>query len=233
MPARGETGIRKRSGLSFPSNRTDPPSAVLEFRHLPNPIPYEEGLRIQENLVDQILAGTVGDTVLLLEHEPVYTIGRLRDQSSLRDATQLPFPVFETNRGGQATYHGPGQLVGYPILDLTPRGKDLHRHLRALEDALIRTCSVFGVSATRRPGLTGVWVENRKLASIGVGVRKWISMHGFAINITARSLPPFFAITPCGLDGVSMTSISSEAGREITVAEAAEVVETELRRLFG
>lgn len=141
--------------------------------------------------------------------------------------------MFETNRGGQATYHGPGQLVGYPLLDLTPRGKDLHAHLRALEEALIRTCSVFGVRAARRDGLTGVWVEDRKLASIGVGVRKWVSMHGFAINITKLSLPPFLAITPCGLDGVSMTCLESEAGRPITIEEAAHAVERELRALFG
>jgi lipoyl(octanoyl) transferase len=187
---------------------------------------------LQEQHVEAILGGTGGDTILLLEHEPVYTIGRLRDQSSLRDATSLPHPVFETNRGGQATYHGPGQLVGYPILDLNPRGKDLHEHLRKIEKALIRACSRFGVTAGRREGLTGVWVENRKLASIGVGVRKWISMHGFAINITNQSLPPFFAITPCGLDGVSMTSLETEAGRTITVAEAAAIVETELRNVF-
>lgn len=205
---------------------------MLEILHLPEPIAYEAGLRLQEQHVDAILAGTGGDTILLLEHEPVYTIGRLRDQSSLRDANSLPFPVFETNRGGQATYHGPGQLVGYPILDLNPRGKDLHAHLRNLEEALIRACAVFGVSAGRREGLTGVWVENRKLASIGVGVRKWISMHGFAINITKQSLPPFFAITPCGLDGVSMTSLETEAGREISVREASAVVEKELRGLF-
>lgn len=205
---------------------------MLEFLHLPVPISYEEGLHLQQQHVDAILAETGGDTILLLEHEPVYTIGRLRDQSSLRDAASLPFPVFETNRGGQATYHGPGQLVGYPILDLNSRGKDLHAHLRNLEEALIRACAEFGVSASRREGLTGVWVENRKLASIGVGVRKWISMHGFAINITRQSLPPFFAITPCGLDGVSMTSLESEAGREITVAEASEVVEKNLRQLF-
>lgn len=206
---------------------------MLQFLHLPQPISYEDGLRLQEQHVDAILAGTGGDTVLLLEHEPVYTIGRLRDQSSLRDAAALPFPVFETNRGGQATYHGPGQLTGYPILDLNPRGRDLHEHLRMLEEALIRACAVFGVDAGRREGLTGVWVENRKLASIGVGVRKWISMHGFAINITKQSLPPFFAITPCGLDGVSMTSLESEAGRAITVPEAAAVVEAELRGLLA
>jgi lipoyl(octanoyl) transferase len=209
------------------------PPAVLHIRHLPGNIAYEEGLRLQEELVRDILAETEEDTILLLEHQPVYTIGRLRDQSSLRETASLPYPVFETNRGGQATYHGPGQLVGYPVLDLNPRGKDLHDHLRKLENALIHSCAAFGVDAGRRDGLTGVWVENRKLASIGVGVRKWISMHGFAINITDESLPPFFAITPCGLDGVSMTSLETEAGRKITVAEAATVVEKELRSLFS
>jgi len=204
---------------------------MLEILHLPEPINYEAGLRLQESHVQAILDGTGGDTILLLEHQPVYTIGRLRDQSSLRDPASLPYPVHEINRGGQATYHGPGQLVGYPILDLTPRGKDLHEHLRKLEDALIRACQRFGVQAGRRDGLTGVWVENRKLASIGVGVRKWISMHGFAINITKESLPPFFAITPCGIDGVSMSCLETEAGREISVAEAATVIAEELREL--
>ncbi|MES2923578.1 MAG: lipoyl(octanoyl) transferase LipB [Verrucomicrobiota bacterium] len=205
---------------------------MLEFLHLPEPIEYEAGLRLQDQHVQAILTGTGGDTILLLEHQPVYTIGRLRDQSSLRDPESLPYPVHEINRGGQATYHGPGQLVGYPILDLTPRGKDLHEHLRKLEDALISACHHFGVNAGRREGLTGVWVENRKLASIGVGVRKWISMHGFAINITPECLPPFFAITPCGIDGVSMSCLAHEAGREITVAEAATAIENELRKLF-
>ena len=204
---------------------------MLEIRHLPFPVDYEAGLRLQDQHVAAILDGTGGDTILLLEHQPVYTIGRLRDRSSLRDSATLPHPVHEINRGGQATYHGPGQLVGYPILDLTPRGKDLHQHLRKLEDALIRACARFGVAAGRRDGLTGVWVENRKLASIGVGVRKWISMHGFAINITKESLPPFFAITPCGIDGVSMSCLENEAGREITVGEAVEVISEELRQL--
>jgi lipoyl(octanoyl) transferase len=205
---------------------------MLQILHLPDPITYEAGLRMQEQHVDAILSGSGPDTILLLEHQPVYTIGRLRDQSSLRDSAALPHPVFETNRGGQATYHGPGQLVGYPILDLNPRGRDLHEHLRKLEEALILACGHFGVSATRREGLTGVWVENRKLASIGVGVRKWISMHGFAINITRQSLPPFFAITPCGLDGVTMTCLENEAGREISVPQAAAVVAEQLRGLL-
>lgn len=191
-------------------------------------ISYADGLALQEKVVAEILDGTAGDRLILLEHQPVYTIGRLRDQSSLRDPARLPHPVVETNRGGQATYHGPGQLVGYPILDLRLRGQDLHAHLRMIEDVLIAACERFGVAAGRREGLTGVWVENRKMASIGVGVKKWISMHGFAINITNECLGGFFAITPCGIDGVTMTSLSQEAGRDISVEEFAEV----LRELF-
>lgn len=206
---------------------------MLEILHLPEPIGYEDGLRLQERHVQSILSGEGVETILLLEHQPVYTIGRLRDQSSLRDPSSLPFPVHEINRGGQATYHGPGQLVGYPILDLTPRGRDLHEHLRKIEDALIRACHHFGVKAGRSEGRTGVWVANRKLASIGVGVRKWITMHGFAINITRESLPPFFAITPCGLEGVSMSCLEDEAGRPISVVEASGVIARELVDIFN
>lgn len=193
-------------------------------------VDYADGLQIQERAVAAILEETGPETLFLLEHAPVYTIGRLRDQSSLRSRDSLPYPVFEISRGGQATYHGPGQLVGYPILDLREREKDLHAHLRRLEDAIIRTCRHFGVPADRREGLTGVWVGNRKLASIGVGVRRWISFHGFALNVTNESLGPFFAITPCGIDGVSMSSIEQEIGRTITVAEVAEVIALELEK---
>jgi len=203
---------------------------MLNITHLPGLITYDEGLRLQQQHVEAILNGTGEDTVLLLEHQPVYTIGRLRDTSSLRDPASLPYPVHETNRGGQATYHGPGQIVGYPILDLTPRGKDLHEHLRKLEEALIGACSRFGINANRREGLTGVWVEDRKLASIGVGVRKWVSMHGFAINITKESLPPFFFITPCGLDHVRMTCLQSETPIPITLLEARNAISEELQK---
>jgi lipoyl(octanoyl) transferase len=205
---------------------------MLEIIHLPDPVSYEDGLRLQEARVDALLSGEAGDAVFLLEHEPVYTIGRLKDRSSLRDAEKLSCRVHETNRGGQATYHGPGQLVGYPVLDLNPRGRDLHAHLRTLEEALILACQAFGVDAQRRDGLTGVWAGDRKLASIGVGVRKWISMHGFAINITRESLPPFFAITPCGIDGVVMSCLENEAGRSISVREAAEVIGEKLAGTF-
>jgi lipoyl(octanoyl) transferase len=196
-------------------------------------VTYEDGLKQQDAAVDALLVGTGGETLFLLEHAPVYTIGRLRDQSSLRDPSLLPAPVFETNRGGQATYHGPGQLVGYPVLDLRERNRDLHAHLRNIEEALILTCRDFGIPATRREGLTGVWVENRKLASIGVGVRKWISMHGFAINITPECLLPFFAITPCGIDGVVMSCVAQEAKRAVSVEEFAAAFEPHFGRIFG
>lgn len=204
----------------------------LDIQRIARPVSYTDGLAMQENAVTAILSGGIGDTIFLLEHEPVYTIGRLRDQSSLRSAAILPHPVFETNRGGQATYHGPGQLVGYPILDLNPRGRDLHLHLRLIEDALIAACADLGVSADRREGMTGVWVENRKLASIGVGVRKWISMHGFAINITRESLPPFLAITPCGLDGVSMTCLEAESSFSIGMELATSTIAERIRERF-
>jgi lipoyl(octanoyl) transferase len=178
-------------------------------------VDYQTGLRVQDEKLDNCLREGA-ESVLLLEHEPVYTIGRLPDKSSLRVIDQLPYPVFETNRGGQATYHGPGQLVGYPILDLRVRGRDLHRYLRKLEDLLIDLLLEFGIKGQKVEGKTGVWVEDRKIASIGVGVRKWVTMHGFALNV-ASDLSGFLNIIPCGLSGVRMTSISSEAEEEVTV----------------
>jgi len=175
----------------------------------PGRMDYKEALNLQNKFVDGIINKTGEETLILLEHEPVYTIGRTRDQSSL--GSSMPHPVFETNRGGQATYHGPGQLTGYPILDLNQRGRDLHRYLRFLEDFLIKFSSTYGVEAERREGLTGVWVGPRKLASLGVGVRKWVSMHGFAINVMGKSTEAFTHITPCGLAGVEITSIEREA----------------------
>jgi lipoyl(octanoyl) transferase len=204
-----------------------------EIRIIPEPVSYEDGLELQHNAVEAILSGQGNDTIFLLEHKPVYTIGRLRDQSSLNATGSLPHPVFETNRGGQATYHGPGQLVGYPILDLNPRGRDLHLHLRLIEDALIAACADLGVGAGRREGLTGVWVEDRKLASIGVGVRKWISMHGFAINVTRESLPPFLSITPCGLDGVSMTCIEAEMPVSVTMEVATGMIAKQIQTFLA
>jgi lipoyl(octanoyl) transferase len=192
-------------------------------------IAYADALETQEAKLLQVLEGSAQNTFYQLEHAPVYTIGRTRDQSSLRNPELLPHPVVEINRGGQATYHGPGQLVGYPIVDLRPLGKDLHTYIRAIEQALIDTCHDFDIAAQRRDGLTGVWVENRKLASIGVGVRKWIGMHGFAINITKESLRGFLSITPCGLDGVKITCVTHEAKRDISVQEFAARVSVHMK----
>ena len=196
----------------------------------PGRMSFEAALALQENLVAELQAGRGEETLVLLEHEPVYTIGRTRDRSSLRQ--NLPHPVFETNRGGQATFHGPGQLVGYPVLDLSRRGRDLHRYLRFLEDLLIRLSASYGVTAQNREGLTGVWVGPRKLASLGVGVRKWVSMHGFAINITRESTEAFAHITPCGLTGVEMTSLAHESGAAIPLEDAlARTVDLFMQRI--
>jgi lipoyl(octanoyl) transferase len=196
----------------------------------PGRMSFEAALALQENLVAELQSGRGAETLVLLEHEPVYTIGRTRDRSSLRQ--NLPHPVFETNRGGQATFHGPGQLVGYPVLDLSRRGRDLHRYLRFLEDLLIGLSASYGVTAQNREGLTGVWVGPRKLASLGVGVRKWVSMHGFAINITRESTEAFAHITPCGLTGVEMTSLAHESGTAIPLEDAlARTVDLFMQRI--
>jgi lipoyl(octanoyl) transferase len=175
------------------------------------------------------------DELLLLEHEPVYTIGRTPDRSSLSatgrirggelGAVHLPHPLFAINRGGQATYHGPGQLMGYPIIDLRRYGQDLHRYLRWLEGLLIDLLAGHAISASRRESLTGVWVGDRKIASIGVGVRHWITMHGFALNVCG-DLSPFDYIIPCGISNVTMTSMEKEKDRVFSVASVAITLET-------
>jgi lipoyl(octanoyl) transferase len=184
-------------------------------------IDFADALVLQEQAVEAKRHDpAAADQLFLLEHEPVFTIGRTPDRSSLLGGSQLPHPLFPINRGGQATYHGPGQLVGYPIIDLRRGGQDLHRYLRWLEEVLIDLLDLNGIIATRREGLTGVWVENRKIASIGVGVRHWISMHGFALNV-GGDLSPFALIVPCGIAGVEMTSMEREIGRPISVVDVA------------
>ena len=198
-------------------------------------VSFEDALALQESLVEQRFAGEIPDTVLYLEHEPVYTIGRTRDRSSLRsegDDEVLPHPVVEINRGGQATYHGPGQLVGYLILDLHAFGLDLHTYLRAIEQGLIDFLAESDVTAGRREGLTGVWVEDRKIASIGVGARRWITMHGFAFNIS-RDLSGFESIVPCGIQDVTMTSLETEIGRACDPQTVATDVHPHLERALA
>jgi lipoyl(octanoyl) transferase len=187
---------------------------------------YQPALDLQEKNAAARTSAEIPDQLLLLEHDPVYTIGRQRDRSSLGPAA-LPHPVVEINRGGQATFHGPGQLVGYFIFDLQKLTPDLHFFLRWIEEGLIALLQDYGLAAQRRESLTGVWIEDRKIASIGVGVRRWITMHGFGLNV-GSDLSGYEAITPCGITGVTMTSISREIGREISVEEAA----TEAARVF-
>ena len=186
---------------------------------------FAHALALQEEIVAKKRNERVlKDELLLLEHEPVYTIGRTPDQSSLLGSAHLPYPLFPINRGGQATYHGPGQLIGYPIIDLRRCGHDLHRYLRWLEQLLIETLAEYEIAAIRRESLTGVWVSNRKIASIGVGVRHWITMHGFALNVCG-DLSPFNHIVPCGINDVTMTSMEKETGARFFVGEIAASVE--------
>jgi lipoyl(octanoyl) transferase len=190
---------------------------------------FADALALQDDIVarkreDQDAA----DEILLLEHEPVYTIGRTPDKSSLLGAAHLPHQLFAINRGGQATYHGPGQLMCYPLLDLRRCGQDLHKYLRWLEQTLIEFLAAYEISATRRDGLTGVWTGDRKIASIGVGVRHWITMHGFALNVCG-DLSPFAHIIPCGISNVTMTSIEQETGKSYCVVEVAESFEKFVR----
>jgi lipoyl(octanoyl) transferase len=186
---------------------------------------FTGALALQEEIVAKKREDrSSADELLLLEHEPVYTIGRTPDRSSLLGAAHLPHPLFPINRGGQATYHGPGQLMGYPIIDLRRCGQDLHRYLRWIEQLLIELLADYGIAAARRESLTGVWVENRKIASIGVGVRHWITMHGFALNVCG-DLSPFNHIVPCGINKVAMTSMEKETGNKFSVVGIGEALE--------
>jgi len=188
-------------------------------------VEFARALALQDEMVARKREHhSMPDELLLLEHEPVYTIGRTPDRSSLLGSAHLPHPLFSINRGGQATYHGPGQLIGYPIIDLRRCGQDLHKYLRWLEQLLIDLLAQYDLIAQRRESLTGVWVENRKIASIGVGVRHWITMHGFALNVCG-DLSPFDHIVPCGISNVTITSMEKETKKSFTVADVATTLE--------
>jgi lipoyl(octanoyl) transferase len=179
--------------------------------------PYAEVLELQRSLARQRVTGELGeDLLLLVEHEPVVTLGRrTRPQSLPLSATELNrrgVQQYEVERGGDATFHGPGQLVGYPILDLREHREDLHWYLRTLEDALIQGLDALNIPAERNPGLTGVWTRGRKIASIGIHVKQWVTYHGFALNINT-DLSYFDLIVPCGIQDVVMTSVAMELGR--------------------
>ena len=183
-------------------------------------IPYAEALALQRELVVERQAGRVGDILLLVEHPHVLTLGVRGDGGRshiLAPADVLAarsIEVYETGRGGDITYHGPGQLVGYPIIDLNPDRRDVHRYVRDLEDVLIRVAADYGIEAGRVPGLTGVWVGDRKLAAIGVRIARWVTSHGFALNVTT-DLDYFNLIVPCGVADRGVTSLAALLGRQV------------------
>jgi lipoyl(octanoyl) transferase len=195
----------------------------LLVRHL-GLVPYAEGLQIQDQLVAERQAGRIVDVLLLLEHEPVFTMGR----SARAENVLLPwealqargFEVFETGRGGDVTFHGPGQVVAYPILEIPADRRDVHRYVRDLEEVMIRACADYGITAGRIKGMTGAWVGSEKVGAIGVRIARWVTSHGFALNV-ANDLSPFSLIVPCGIVGHGVTSLSKLLGREVLVEEAA------------
>jgi len=172
-------------------------------------VDYPQALLWQETLLKQRCDGEGNDTLLLLEHPPVFTLGRGADERNILTPRQTP--VYRVSRGGEVTFHGPGQLVGYPIVHLDACGRDVHAYLRLLELVVIDVLAEFGIQAARKQGLTGVWVDDQKIASIGVGVRRWVAYHGFALNVDP-DLSYFADIVPCGLNGVRMTSIAACLG---------------------
>lgn len=199
--------------------------------------PYREGLALQDALVRARAAGATGDWLLYPDHPAVLTVGRNPSEGSLRaDANALAslgVEVFEVPRGGDVTWHGPGQLVGYPVVALDRVDRDLHRWLRLLEETLIRALASHGIVSERSPGRTGVWVGERKIASLGVAVRRWVGYHGFALNVRP-DLSGFSLIHPCGLKGVQMTSMAAELGTEAPPLEVVrETVTREFTRLLG
>jgi lipoate-protein ligase B len=187
---------------------------------------------LQKRLVPRRQSGDLPDTLLLVEHPHVVTVGRRIAAET--NILRRDMPIFEIERGGDVTYHGPGQLVGYPILNLEPHERDLHGHLRRIEDALIAVCATVGLAAGRNPGFTGVWLGKKKVASIGIAVRRWVTLHGFALNVTTE-LERFRAINPCGLEAAVMTTLSEELGRPLSMdavkdATVAALGETLARR---
>jgi lipoyl(octanoyl) transferase len=211
-------------------------SRVLEVRRL-GFVSYGEALQMQRELVEARRAGRVPDLLLLLEHPPVITLG-VRTRSSLEHVLGAPdvlqergVEIHETGRGGDVTYHGPGQLVGYPILDLRPDRCDVHQYVRDLEEVLIRACGDFGVRASRVPGLTGAWVGADKVAAIGVRISRWITSHGFALNVST-DLSHFDLIVPCGIRGCGVTSLARVLSRTVSMHEAAEAVAGHFGEVF-
>jgi lipoyl(octanoyl) transferase len=210
---------------------------ALEVRRL-GLVPYEEALALQRSLVEERRAGRIDDVLLLLEHPPVLTVGvrgdggRSHILASSEELTARGIAVHETGRGGDVTYHGPGQVVGYPILDLSPHRRDVHRYVRDLEEVLIRVAADFGVVAGRVEGLTGVWVGDEKLAAIGVRIARWVTSHGFAFNVNTE-LDDFKLIVPCGIADRGVTSLARLLGRPVDIDSVEDRITVRFGELFA
>jgi lipoyl(octanoyl) transferase len=198
-------------------------------------VEYREALDLQHSIAAHVADGSAPDTVLFLEHPPTITLGRRTEEGEVHVPDGADVDVVEVDRGGKSTYHAPGQLVCYPILDLTRHGQDVKQYCRDLEDALIRTTAAFGIDATRIEGLTGVWLESppRKIASIGIHLSKWVSTHGYALNVDVDPAPFTDWITACGLDGYAFTSMALELGRPVSVDDVRPAATQAISDVFG
>jgi lipoyl(octanoyl) transferase len=199
------------------------------------PTPYREAWELQRSLAAAVSQGAIPDTVVLLEHPPVVTLGRRTNEGELHVPKGAEVEVVETDRGGKSTFHGPGQLVCYPILDLNGHGRDVKRYVRDLEEAIIRTLAAHAVGGTRIEGLTGVWLERppRKICSIGVHVSRWVTTHGYALNVDLDPAPFTEWITACGLEDAAFTTMARELGRPVGVDDVRPAAAAALEEVFG
>ena len=193
---------------------------------------YEEVWDRQKKLMNERRMGIVPDTLILVEHDPVYTLGKNSNENHLLKSRDVHIPVYQIERGGDVTFHGPGQLVGYPILDLHHHRLSVSWYMRTLEEMLIQTLGQFGIKARRREGLTGVWVGEEKIAALGVRLSRWVSMHGFALNVNT-DLEFFDGIIPCGIFEYDVTSMSQILGKEVSMVEVEETLVTIFCLLFS
>jgi lipoyl(octanoyl) transferase len=209
----------------------------LEVRRL-GVVPYAEALAMQRALVEERKAERIPDLLLLLQHPPVITVGVKGDGgrsnviASPQRLAELGIEVSETGRGGDVTYHGPGQIVGYPILDLRPDRCDVHRYVRDLEEVMIRACADYGISAGRIKGLSGAWVGREKIGAIGVRISRWVTSHGFAFNVST-DLDHFKLIVPCGISDGGVTSLEKATGRRLPLPEVEDALVTHLGDVFA
>lgn len=199
-------------------------------------IDYKEAWDLQKEIVSNRSSGDLEDVLLLLEHPNTYTLGKTADKINLKGSEdylrQNQISVYDIDRGGDITYHGPGQIVGYPIIDLNNWYKDTHKYLRALEEVIIKTCDEYNLICGRNPKYTGVWINDKKIAAIGIKVSRWITMHGFAFNINT-DLNLFNGIVPCGIHEKAVTSLKEELKMEIDIQEVKQKVKNNFKEVFG